>query len=340
MHIEHRDVTAAAEAGLITNEQAEKLWLFWLSQQNEVVRFRFIHILYYLGGMLAISAVTLFVTNAWDNMKGYPLLILSLCLMVIGFYFTHYFLNRRLRIPAGIMASFSLALVPLVVYNIQFLLGYSPNLQYSDFHYWINWYWVSMELATILVGLIMLYFYRFPFLLFPIAIVLWYMSMDLWPLLFNMREYTYSDQALFSMFFGLIVLLFALYADFKYDNDHEDYAFWLYIVGTIIFWGGLSSQTSHSELSKFFYCLINVAMLFVSAILNRRVFTVFGVLGILAYLSHLAFSVFEDSLGFPLVLILIGIMIILAAAFFTRVENKLDQIMRPYIPAKILKKMK
>jgi hypothetical protein len=341
MQIERKDLEASVESGVITKKQAQDLWSFWQNQQKEVVSFRFTHLLYYLGGMIAISAISIYMTKAWDKLKGFPLLFLAIFFVLLGFFLTHFFLKKKLRIPAGIMAAFSLVAVPLVVYNIQFLLGFTPSKDfvYSDFHYWINWYWVSMELATLFVGIVMFCFYRFSFLLFPISVILWYMSMDFWPLLLRMHEYTPADQMAFSVFFGLIILALAIFVDFKFDDEHEDYAFWLYIVGVIVFWGGLSLQSSTHELSKLFYCLINVLMLFVGTILNRRVFAVFGVLGILGYFSHLAFTVFADSLGFPIVLVFIGLLIIFAALFFTRLEKKLNRVIRPYIPKKILKKM-
>ena len=130
----------------------------------------------------------------------------------------------------------------------------------------------------------------------------------------------------------------AIYLDFKY-HERKDYAFWLYIFGVMTFWGGLTCQQSTSELSKFFYCLINIAMILISVFLNRRVFAVFGALGVLGYLGHLAFTVFEDSLGFPLVLVFLGIGIIFAATRWPRMEEKLLNYFRPYIPEKILKRM-
>lgn len=335
MHIKYEDLASAVKKKIITAKQADNLWDLWQVEQQDKPSFKLTHVLYYLGGMIAISAVTIYVTNAWDKLKGFPLLTLSFFLFLLGLWLTQYFLQRKLRIPAGIMATFSLALVPLMVYNIQFLFGMMPNYRYADFHFWIDWYWVNMELATILVGAIMFYYYRFPFLLFPIAVVLWYMSMDLWPWFMNMNEYNLIGQARFSMFFGLLILLFTVYIDFASVNLREDYAFWLYIVGVLTFWGGLSCQNSDSELSKFFYFLINVAMLFIGPILNRRVFTIFGVLGILGYMGHLAFQVFANSLGFPIVLIIIGFLIILAAAFFTRMEKQINKFMQPFIPKKI-----
>lgn len=339
MKIGHKDLEAGVKAGLISKDQAEQLWIFWQNQQN-VVGFRFARLLYYLGGMIAISAITIYMTKAWNKLQGYPLLILAIFFLSLGFFLTHYFLKRGLRLPAGIMATFSLAAVPLIVYNVQHLLGFNPpaNHDYTDFHYWIDWYWLSMELATLLVGVVMFSVYRFSFLFFPIAVILWYMSMDLWPLLLRVHDYTPAYQMTFSMIFGLIVLIVALFIDFKFDNEREDYAFWLYLVGVIIFWGGLSLQSSSHELNNFFYFLINVVMLFVGTFLNRRVFLVFGVIGVLGYFSHLAFTVFANSFGFPLVLVFIGIMIIFAAVFFTRIESKLNKLISPYIPEKIKNK--
>lgn len=343
MRLERQDIEAAAKAGLISPEQAKNLWLFWQKEHENIPQFRFAHVLYYFGGLLAIAAITLFVTKAWDNLHGLPLFFITVLLFLLGLLLTHYFLKKQLRIPAGIMATFSLAVIPLAVYNLQVWLGFPPpffeDYHYADFHSWVNWYWVPMELATLLVGVIMFYFYRFPFLLFPISIVLWYMSMDLWPLLFQPAHYSWNDKALFSMFFGLFVIILAIYLDFKNTDDKQDYAYWLYIIGVIIFWGGLSCQESKSEIGKLFYCMINVFMIIVSVFLDRRVFAVFGALGVLGYLGHLSFTIFANSLGFPVALIILGLVIIFMATKWPSIEHKLMELFRPYIPKKILKRI-
>lgn len=141
------------------------------------------------------------------------------------------------------------------------------------------------------------------------------------------------------MFFGLLMLLITIYIDYRSRDSKIDYAFWLYIFSVMTFWGGLTSQSSDSELSKFFYFMINVGLLFVSVILDRRVFAIFGTIGILLYLGHLAFKVFADSIGFTIVMVIIGISIIFIAIFFTKMEMKLKKIMQPYIPKFIQKKM-
>lgn len=340
MQINRDDLAAAANAKIITEKTAEKLWAFWQKNHEDTPSFRFSHVLYYFGGLLAISAVTLFVTQAWESLRGLPLCILSTLFFLLGLFLTKFFLDKKLKIPAGIMATFSLCVVPLAVYNLQNWLGIAPDqiYQYSDYHYWISWYWIPMEFATLLIGVVMLYFYRFPFLLFPISVTLWYMSMDLVPLFFHMTTYPWSYRATFSMYFGLAIIFAAVYMDLKHSDDRQDYAFWLYIFGVMAFWGGLSAQDSNSELSRFIYCLINLAMILVSVFLNRRVFAIFGAIGVLGYLGHLSYSVFQNSLGFPVILVFLGILIIFIAARWSRIENKMYKYFQPYIPKAILRK--
>lgn len=339
MNISKEGIEKAVKAGILSKEQASKLWAFWDKEQEHIPSFKFAHVMYYFGGFLAISAVTLLVTQAWDTLKGVPLFILSSLLIYLGFALTHYFLNKKLPIPAGILATFTLAVVPLAVYNIQLSLGILPQspYHYADYNTWVSWYWVPMELATLLVGVIMLYFYRFPFLLFPIAVTLWYLSMDLCQLLFYLN--TYEWRGPFSMYFGLVIIAIAIYLDLKYSNDKVDYAYWLYIFGVMTFWGGLSWQHSDSEISKFIYCLINIFMIMVSVFLDRRVFAVFGALGVLGYLSYLSFNLFANSLGFPIILIFLGLLIIFAATKWPKTEKKLVKIFYPMIPEKIKRRM-
>jgi hypothetical protein len=70
-----------------------------------------------------------------------------------------------------------------------------------------------MEVGTIIAALITLKFIRFPFLTFPIAFSLWYMSMDLTPLLFGKPEFTWQQRLWVSLFFGLLMSGLFLYRE-------------------------------------------------------------------------------------------------------------------------------
>ena len=76
------------------------------------------------------------------------------------------------------------ALVPLAVYGLQNLLGWWPEGEAArDYHRHIDGRWLMMELATLAAGAVMLWRFRLPFLVMPVAVTLWYLSMDLAPLL-------------------------------------------------------------------------------------------------------------------------------------------------------------
>jgi hypothetical protein len=115
--------------------------------------------------------------------------------------------------------------------------------------------------------------------------------------------------------------------------EGRDFAFWLYIFGTLTFWGGLTMQESDSEVGKFIYLLINVGLVALGAIFGRRVFAVFGGLGIAFYLGHLSYKVFKDSLLFPFALTFIGLAIVAAGIWWQKNESRLSAALRNRLPA-------
>ena len=72
MNIGKPHLQQAVEQQIISRQQADALWRFWQSQQNEVPQFRFNHVLYYIGGLLAIGAMTLFMTLGWKLSEAAP----------------------------------------------------------------------------------------------------------------------------------------------------------------------------------------------------------------------------------------------------------------------------
>ena len=326
---------AATAKGLLSEPQAEQLWRFLLESGNDTASFRFTHILYYLGGLIAIGAMSLFMTLGWERFGGWGLFCIALAYALAGLWLTEYFLNRRLPIPAGITAAFVVVLTPLAIYGVQSALGYwAEGRVYREYHTLIDWRWMLMELATLAAGAIMLWRYRLPFLVMPVAVTLWYLSMDLTPFLFGQADTTWALRQLVSLWFGLLMVLLAFWIDVRTRSD-KDYSFWLYLFGVIAFWGGLSMMRSDSELNKFIYLCINLGMIAVGAMLARRVFAVFGGLGAAGYLGHLAYDVFKDSMLFPFVLTAIGLGVIYIGILWQRHEQTISGKLRGLLPRPI-----
>lgn len=193
-----------------------------------------------------------------------------------------------------------------------------------------------MEFATLAAGTIALWRYRLPFMVMPVAVTLWYMSMDLTPFLFGGdAAQFFSDRGkLVSMWFGIAMTLVAFWVDVR-SLKSKDFAFWLYVYGVLTFWGGLSSMDSNSEFNKFLYCCINLSLIALGAALSRRVFAVFGGIGVALYLGHLSHTVFKDSMLFPVALTAIGLLVVAAGVYWQRHETRIGTWLRSFLPARV-----
>jgi hypothetical protein len=336
MDIKRSNLEAAAAQGIVSAAQAERLWTFLSGQHGDQPRFTFTHILYYLGGLIAIGAMSLFMTLGWQRFGGWGIFSIALAYAVVGIVLTEHFLYRlRLAIPAGILACFVLVLVPLAVFGLQQALGaWAGAHVYRDYHTLIDWRWIMMEFATLLASAVLLWRYRLPFLVMPVAVTLWYMSMDLAPFLFAVEDADWMQRQWISLWFGLGVLGLALWVDLR-TRGAKDYAFWLYLFGVLTFWGGLSLMRSDSELGKFLYLCINLLLIAVGAALARRVFAVFGGLGVTGYLGYLSHRLFSDSAWFPFVLTLIGFGVIYLGILWQRHEAGLSARLRTILPGAV-----
>jgi len=326
----------AASQGLLDRDQAGRLWQFLAERERHTPGFKPAHILYYLGGMIAIGAMSLFMTLGWESFGGTGLLFISICYLVAAIGSVEWLRARGMELPAGVLAAFAVVLVPLAVYGLQHMLGLwadgKTGSSYRNYHYYIDWRWIYMELATLAGGAVVLWRYRMPFTVMPVAVTLWYMSMDVTDMLLGGGAGFFSHEGkVISAVFGAAMTLLALWIDLR-NRSSKDYAFWLYIWGVMTFWGALSSMDSHNELGKLAYCLVNVLMIGIGAALSRRVFAVFGGFGLAGYLGHLSYTVFRDSLMFPVALTAIGIAIIAAGVFWQRREAAIGASLREWLP--------
>ncbi len=331
MHISRNMIRKSVEAKIITQEQADDLLEFISTLPEQSPNFNITNVLYYLGGLIAIGAMSLFMNLGWEMYGGWGIFVLSLSYGLLGIALSHLFANKGFPIPAGICATFVIALTPLAIYGLQKGMGWWPDDSvYHEYHTYIKWHWIFMEFGTLIVGVIMAWIYRYPFMIMPIAVTLWYLSMDLTAMLGG-GWYNYELGAMVSMYFGIITVLIAFWVDVRSSNS-ADYVFWLYIFGVMAFWGGLSAQHSDSELSKFIYLCINLVLIFIGVILSRKVFVLFGALGTCCYLGHLAFDVFEFSYLFSVILTAIGFAIIYLGILWQKHEIVITAKMRSILP--------
>ncbi|HXY60018.1 MAG TPA: hypothetical protein VEH26_00290 [Chthoniobacterales bacterium] len=324
---------AAAVSGLSVN-QADSLWqsLESIARDGGKPKFDLANVAYYFGALIVIGAMGWFMNRGWESLGGLGIAIIAVC-YAISFILVGRILwkKQNLRIPGGLLFTMAVCMAPLATYGVERWLGLWPAGDpgsYTNFHPLINGSWIAMEAVTIVAGFVALRFWRFPFLTAPIAYALWFMSMDLADLMVGHRV-EWNEKATISMAFGAAMIIAAYAADLK--GKVMDFAFWGYLFGLMSFWGGLTAMESHSELGKFIYCLINLALVFCAVLLRRPVFVIFGALGVSVYLGHLAYQVFQDSIFFPVILSLIGLAIIYFGIHYQRERAKFEKLVRDRI---------
>lgn len=336
MNLHSRDLEAAVQRGIITKEQMEALAALATSGDSASPKFDFIHLLYYLGALIVIGAMGMFMTLGWESFGGGGIFAVSLlyaaAFAAAGYVF---WFRKNMKIAGGLLVTMAVCMTPLAVYGLERALGVWPMDdpgKYQGFHVWINGSWLVMELATAAAAVAALVFVRFPFLTMPIAFAAWYMSMDLVPLILRREEFSWDERKLVSVFVGLAMIVISYIAD---RRTKQDFSFWGYLFGMMAFWGGLSLMDSGSELNKFLYCMLNVLLMLVSVWLSRKVFLVFGALGVFGYLGYLSYHVFEGSMLFPFALSFLGILLIACAVLYQKNEKRIEAFFERAVPGPV-----
>lgn len=304
MRLTQKQLAQAVENNILSATQAEELQAFLQHQHPQTPRFTFTHVLYYMGGLVAIGAMALLMHLSWDVLGGAGIVGIAAVYAAIGLWMTRYFNQRNWHVPAGICAAFVICVVPVAVFGLQQWLGVWPDgasfdvSNPMDLYYW---HFLSIQLITLAVGLLLVWRLRYPFLMMPIAVVLsWTLNSVL---VFFWAE---IDESLMSVYSGLLLTLLAFIIDIRL-RQKADYAFWLYIVGAVTFWFGLSFAFINMDRLGYVYAGINVLMILTGVALIRRVFVVLGALGCFAYLLTLSVNTFQDSLLFVVILHLVGL---------------------------------
>ena len=333
------DVERAVVAGVIGAEQADALWDFLRAKAaapGAAVRPRFdlVHLLWYAGALIVIGAMGLFTTLAFARLGGGALATIALVYAVVLAAAGDRLWRRGLLVPGGLLVTVAVTMAPLFVYGVQHALGWLnvPGRDFRDLYEFCRMArgsWVPLELATIAAGLVALRSYRFPFLVAPVAVALWALSMDVAPWILGDPSPGWPMRRLVSLWFGLATLIVAWAVDLRARGD---FAFWLHLFGLLAFWGGLTALGSESEIAKFLYCLINIGLVGLGVFLQRRVYVLFGGLGIALYLHHLAERVFANSLLYPFALSLIGLAVIGAGLLLHRRAAALERALQDRLP--------
>ncbi|MFT0516538.1 DUF2157 domain-containing protein [Pseudomonas faucium] len=334
--IDAKDLARAVQAGILQPGQDQALLDFLRTQPAARGNFQLAHVAFYFGALLIMGAMGWLLTEAWMRIGDAALLAIATLYIALITLFALALQKRQQPIAAGVLAAVAVSIVPLAVFAVERLAGWWPlddaQTDYHQYYTYVQGGWLVMEAATVLAGLLMLRLIPYPFIVMPIAVALWFMSMDLSEWVYG-SPFSWEQRRTVSLWFGLGLLLVFVLVD---GRTRGDYAHWGYLAGLAAFWGGLTMMESDSELGKALYCLVNLGLMAIAVLLRRPVFMVFGALGVAAYLGYLSYEVFAESLLFPVVLTLIGLGVIGLGLAYQKRREQLSQVVRAWLPQWLL----
>lgn len=314
MHPIKNDIAKASKQIGLTDSQIENLWQAFQEIQTNKPKFSFSNALLYVGAIITFLSMTYFYTaHLKDSYSLFISIIYAIIFFGSGFYFWY---GMKLRVPGGILSALGIVMVPLIIYSMQNVMDWWPSssIKYTGFYTWIHGNWVPMEICTLAIACLILYYIRFPFITVLIYIIISFMFLDAIDLLTDPKSDRWVYYSTASLALGTLLNILAFTLSRK---DHKNFGFWSYLFGLFLFWSGLTSWNIQTEWGYFTYFLINAAFILLANFFHRKIFMVFGSFGIIYYISHLAY-IFSDSLIFSYALGAIGFSIIIFATFLLR----------------------
>lgn len=262
---------------------------------------------WYGGGTVALVAMSVFLGTGWsDNGPGVGLGI-ALTYLAVFVTLAEVFRSRYLRVPAGLMATVAVGLVPAVTYAVLSLTlwpGGEPSstpLDYPDLYSYISGGWVVLEAAVLLAAALAWLRYRLPFILAPLMVAGWFASMDLAD---AMAPGSTADNVA-SAAVSVALLGGGWWLD---RRDLRGEAFWLHLGGLLSGYYALASLDGGGVGALMTVTgVLGAIAIGVALVLHRRVYLVFGAAWLFTALGYLAFEVFGGSLLFPVALALLGV---------------------------------
>ncbi|MFO8232959.1 MAG: hypothetical protein R6U20_09860 [Longimonas sp.] len=315
----HAVLSEAVERGIITRAQAEQVEALAAeraAESSSASSLRLTHLLYYVGGCIAIGAMSVFMTLGWEAFGAWGLLSIAIAYAAISAGLTEALYRTGYRVPAGLTATLTVVLVPLAVYGVQLLAGWWPTeTAHRPFFAGFDTRALMLQGVALATAGVALWRYQLPFLTLSLSVLGWYLGMSLLSFVLNLNATATTPYLWGSTVLGGVFLLVAAAL---HRTGTSAFAWWPHVVGGLVLWGSVSLLTLHDAIPPGMYAGLNVAALVGGVLVQRHVFVSTGALGLTGYLAYLAYDVFAGSVWFPFVLTCLGLAIVGSGIWWQR----------------------
>ncbi|MDD5568833.1 MAG: hypothetical protein PHG23_00200 [Candidatus Pacebacteria bacterium] len=280
-------------------------------------RSRIANILFYVGGGIVFLGVAILIGENWNALGSLVKIISTLGISILAYFLGLFFSrDKKLNILKSVSYFISAILMPVglgVIFNLAGFNIASAGIQSLISAILLSFYLLSYFLAKEDI-----------FLLFSIIFGTW--------LFFALTDFIVAGKALFGdKFMQYRVLLAALsylFLGYYFSNiGKKGLRSFLYGVGIFAFLGIAlvlgGWRPNQNIVWELIYPFLIVAVLLLSVYLKSNSFLVFGSLYLVGYIFKITSEYFSRSLGWPLALLVAGLLIIAAGYSFFYIRKKI-----------------
>lgn len=284
-----------------------------------------ISVAYGIGALLVLFASGWFLVSRWATLGPWGVLAVT-----AGYAAIFVWSARRLRTlgyprAADLVQVLAIGLTPLVAWSLMRLAGEwppeaeLPGLMTSA---WMRTRFLVLDLSTILVALIAWRTRRFPALMLPLAVAMWWAWIHGSQLL-EVRPSNEWYERWIMLAAGLSILALADSVERWQRREalvgaEGDYAMSLWLVGTLAFAFAFLVTWVRLEAGKHILLPVAFGLLALFVRTRRRALLVAGGAGVVGYLAWLASEVFKDTALFPIALVGLGLAVIAGTVWVQR----------------------
>jgi hypothetical protein len=307
--------------GVITAAQRDSLLALGASDASvadprEAPRdFNGVMIAYGIGALVVIFAFAWFMVDRWRVLGDSGIFGLSIAYASVFLFVAHMLHRERFETARGVAMFLAIGMAPLAMRSLLRWTGlWTPELDLlcgMSEHPFAACQGdpMAIELTTVIAALFAIRAMAFAPFMIPIAIVCVTFPERM------LREWNpglNTDGAVMGWRYAIVASVLAAVA-YTLDRRRktEDYGAFLWIAVAMLTFtaGALLFQTDPSL--RPWLAPTALLMITASLYLRRRVLLIVGLLGVLGFLAWLAFDVFKVTTGFPLVLAVLGVAIII-----------------------------
>lgn len=313
-------IKTLAEQNVVTKDELLNAYTSGSNVKGDQVitkRLGIAEILYYIGGAIVFIGIAIFVFQNWEDLNGFTRILATLgsgiAAYIIGFIF---YRDEKTETIGSAFHLISALVTPIGLYVVFDNAGFDVS----------GSGWQSLISGILFAEFIASYFVfrRSIFILFSIIFGTWFF--------YVFTNYMVGPNPYFSIwkyYWYRTLVVGSAYMSLGYffsKNNREQLSGFLYGFGTLGFLGAAFAlggwKPDQNAFWELIFPLLTFGALFLSVHLKNSAFLTYGTLYLMAYILKLTSEYFSDSLGWPLTLVIAGLLLIGAGYLYVFLKKK------------------